>query len=283
MRLDNLITPTRVELASRCYRRHVLTDIMEKGLYKSAAASFGNVIHAGVAEYWRSLDISLMLKAVTDEYTKYQNDMNDKHSLPLALSMMEQYAEKAVKAGVYNDIYQTVMIEERMEYKIDGLKFSFQLDRLLSWENTQLVLVDAKTASRLDARWRSQWPLSLQMRLYKRAIEDMFDMPVDIVIEGLEKKLPLKIEYYPCPDWDKDQLDEAVEQAKRIYAKDEALLSVYFNNGEDEFIEAALRSEFNYGDCHAYNFDCPFLPLCGASPSHRKGMLMDYIDVVGEY
>jgi hypothetical protein len=286
VRTDGIITPTRVELGTRCYRRHVLTDMLEKGKYKSAAASFGNVLHAGVAEYWKSRDDNKVAAAVSAEYAKVADVMNEKHSLALALTMMEQYGTKAALAGSIGEAdspFQIVLIEERAAFKLDGLDMTFQLDRLLSLNNEELILVDAKSASRLDARWRTQWPLSLQMRLYMKALRTMYDMPVTIIIEGLQKGLPLKIEYYTCPDWSDEELDEAVDAAKRVQAKDRALLDILTLQGEDALVEAAVRSEFNYGDCHSYNTDCSFLELCSIAPNERKGALSDYLDIPSEY
>lgn len=284
MRTDGILTPTRVELGSRCHRRHVITDILEKGLYESAAAKFGNVVHTGTAEWWKSRDLTKVEAAVIAEGKKWEHILDEKHSLALAQTMVEQYTEKASLSGLFGEDLQIVTIEERLPVKVPFGEMTFQLDRLLARDNDRLILVDTKTASRIDQKWRGQWNRSMQMRLYKRLLELTYRMPVDIVIEGLEKKLPLKIEYVLCPDFSAGELDEAFWLAEGIAKKDKEILTLFLEKGEEYGIEAAVgRTEFNYQDCFSYNVPCPFLKLCEAPVEERRGLLGEYLDISADY
>lgn len=290
MRLDGVLTPTRVELGHRCYRRHAISDILEKNLYKAASAAFGNVIHAGAAAHWRGSGIDQVLDAVRQEYLKNANDLNEKHSFELAESMIKHYIENARISGPFIGNYQVVTIEERISTVINGYKISMQLDRALSLDNRRMLIVDTKTAARLDQRWRNGWDMSLQMKLYKLITQTLFDMPVDIVVEGLLKAPKSKIEYYATPDWDFDQLDEAKNQFLAIASADDEVLSSARINFDTEFDLGRLtevivnQTRYNPGDCNSYNVQCPFYRVCSSPPSQRVGLLnAEYIDVPGDY
>lgn len=286
MRTDGVITPTRVELGARCYRRHAVIDVLEKGLAKNPAAVFGNVIHAGAAAHWQGLDVR---QALEDEYERYKHELNDKHSLELALSMFDTYITEARLAGPFDNNYQIVTIEQRLPVLLtdngEQFELTFQLDRLLAQDNQRLLLIDTKSASRLDQNWRGQWDRALQFKLYKRAITKLYDMPVDIIIEGVLKTPKSKIEYYLVPDWDEDTLDEAEWLACQIARRDRHLLDLLTSHGEDVMIEHVLtKTEFNYQDCKSYGAPCPFIKLCDAPPSLRVGILnAEYIDIPAEY
>jgi hypothetical protein len=290
MRTDGVITPTRVELGSRCYRRHAISDVLEKGLYKSPSAGFGNVIHAGAAAHWlrsyRGEQVDPIERA-TAEFRRVEQDMNDKHSLELALAMLDVYQQQASLAGPLSAAdYHIVTIEERLETEIGGYTLSFQLDRLLANNNQErLLLLDTKSAARLDQRWRSGWDRSLQFKLYKAAIQRVYEMPVDIIIEGVLKTPKSKIEYYLVPDWDDSQLDEAISQMCFIAEKDRKLLNILTSTDESTMIEYVLtQTSFNPQDCHSYNTDCPFLKLCDSPLEIRRGLLeSEYITIAGDY
>lgn len=285
MRTDGVITPTRVELASRCHRRHLLSDVAEKGKYKSAAASFGTVIHAGTAEWWRSRREDVVIETATKAWHDVSAVMNDKHSLELTVAMMQRYCQDAKIGGDIAEDFHIVTIEERMPVEFDGVKMNFQLDRLLSIRNERLVLVDTKSAAKIDARWKSQWDRSLQQKLYMAAIRKLYKMPVEVVMEGVEKTPKAKIEYYSCPEWTDAQLDEAVMQARRVQEKDQQYLDLLTLEGETIMLDAMLnRSEFNPEDCYSYNVECPFLPLCNGEPHTRLGTLLgEYADMPGDF
>jgi hypothetical protein len=180
--------------------------------------------------------------------------------------------------------WQTVAVEQRLELPLvmknkEKATLSFQIDRLL-YNNTNghAVIVDTKTAGRLDKRWEAQWERSLQMKLYKAAICRAYDFDpdsVDVVIEGVLKDLPSQIKYLVCPAWSEAMLLEATKQAAMIAQKDYELISA---NGLPKDIslieeEALNETEANYGDCFAYNLSCPFLRCCLAEPKERVGIL----------
>src|SRR5258708_30891932 len=52
LQLPIVVTPTRVELANRCHRRHFLSDILGKARYFSPSLEFGTVMHSAFAAHW---------------------------------------------------------------------------------------------------------------------------------------------------------------------------------------------------------------------------------------
>lgn len=289
MRLDNVITPTRVELGQRCYRRHVIADRLERHSYVSPSAEFGSVIHAGAAAWWRSGDLHAATDAAISEWNKRQASLNEGHSLELAAAIMAYYAGHAALAGPIDDDYRLVSVEERLEVPIGDFTLSFQSDRVLSLNNERLLIVDTKTASRLDKRWRSQWETSVQMKLYQAAAGRLYDMPVSIVVEGVLKAAAPKIEYVVCPEWDAATLLEAEREMLRIARMDEVVTRAC--RVEDGTIDADLLMRrvlinvpFNYGDCYSYNIECPYRRLCTAPPNERVGLLKaEYFEREGDY
>lgn len=287
----------------RCSRRHVLTDVLERGKCKAPSAAFGSVIHAAAATYWSELRsgaasvvaVNAARAAVADSYPLFMNGactIGD-HTMEMAAAMIDTYVQRAEIAGPYTSSgeWQLLLIEERLHIPIGDYVLSFMNDRQaynpqLDWR----VLMDLKTAARMDARWRSTWMMSLQMKLYRYAALEWFDTArTDIVIEGMSKGAKATLAYVPLPDWSGDILAEAVTQWKRVAAADEQIIRMAMDN--DGHIDmaalediAVTQTAVNYHDCTAYGYSCPFMPLCSAEPEYRSGMLRaDYSIVEQEY
>lgn len=285
--LPVVVTPTRVELGLRCYRRHVLADILQRARYFSPSLEFGSVIHAGAAAHWKGADAVV---AVESEWYK-RFEMNPQISrgdltIDMARAMIKKYQESAIMMGPFGlepGDWQFVTVEDRLEVPLaGGGKLSFQTDRVVyNRSNAHLVIIDTKTGARLDKRWERQWETSLQMKLYKAGAAKAYDFEVDqvdVVIEGILKDVPSKIVYVPCPDWSVSTLHEAVDQARHIVALDHAFLT---QNTAPMYDEAAVnKTTLNYMSCFEYGVECPFRRLCTAEPEERVAILRaEYFEI----
>lgn len=308
-RLPVITTPTRIELGQRCHRRHVIADILERGRWYSPSAEFGNVLHSGVGAWWNTGSMVLALEAMQHEWQRrFEKRITEpgKHSFELAVDLLEYYVKEAkLPSNSFVELgpWKPLCIEDRYEADIEGYRMSFQIDRALyNTANDHLVIVDLKTASRADKVWERTWQRSIQMKLYKLAAKQVFKIEhVDIVIEGLEKGTKPRLVEVVCPEWSDDMLDEAKREFVRIAEEDEQLLraasyqrfpSSLASSDPAELVldmdvlmnMALTETSFNYEDCYAYHYECPFLPLCLANPDERVGMLKsDYIEVETDY
>lgn len=302
--LPVVVTPSRVELGLRCYRRHVLSDVLQRARYFSPSLEFGSVIHAGAAEWWRNADLDgrvarvKAVNAVRQEWsTRFdanpqvsQKDL----SIDLAVAMIESYTKLADMRGPFgleDGDWHLLTVEDRLEVPmVGGYRLSFQTDRVAYNETIgHLVVVDTKTAGRLDKRWERQWETSLQMKLYKAAAMKAYDYDiddVDIVVEGVLKDVPSDIKYIPCPEWSVDLLDEAVAQAIHIARLDELTIKGQTDLPRDlAIIEHAAVNDttINYMSCYEYGVECPFRRLCTAEPDERVSILRaEYFEIEEE-
>ena len=294
IQLPVIVTPSRVELGLRCQRRHVLSDIVQVASFYSPSLEFGSVVHAGAASWWNDDGEG---SAMAREWHK-RFEMNPKInrgdlSLEMANAMMNAYREKAMLAGPFDaeGPWQLVSVEDRIELPLstgffeDGTErkfiLSFQTDRVV-WnkETKHLVVVDTKTAGRLDKRWARQWETSLQMKLYKACAVAAYDMEpenVSVVVEGVLKDVPSTIQYEVCPDWSADTLGEAVNQARIVALRDYDLIASSTEGiPRDRHLvvnDALVNTAINYMSCYEYGVECPFRKLCTAEPEERIGIL----------
>lgn len=302
IKLPIVITPTRVELGLRCHRRHVLSDILSRASYYSPSLEFGSVIHAGAGAHWLGTKFQNQKpwrQAIEEEWQKrfVEKDISQESvSLQMANAMMEHYEVNAQLAGPFTEEggYKLVDVEQRFEVPFqlssgESALISFQCDRIVhNSEKDHYVIPDTKTAQRLDARWERQWEMSLQMKLYKALIKQVLGASnVDIVIEGVLKHIPSDIRYYVCPDWSDLQLGEALYAARAVADQDEAILKEGYSHSimdpseryqvvrsKEAVEEMACRYTLpNYGDCFAYNVECPFRRICSADVPERVGIL----------
>lgn len=298
------VTPSRVELGLRCYRRHVLHDVLQRARYFSASLEFGSVIHSGAAQWWRFAHIdgnvarAKAVAAVNMEWDRRfdaRPEISQKDvSRELAVAMMTTYTKLAEMRGPFgmeDGEWQFVTVEDRLEVPLfGGYKLSFQTDRVVYNQTTgHLVIVDTKTAGRMDKRWERQWETSLQMKLYKAAAAKAYDFDpdnVDVVIEGVLKDVPSDIRYIPCPDWSQAILDEAIQQAIYVAKRDEMLIASEAKLPRDvSVIEdlAVNKTTVNYMSCYEYGIECPFRRLCTAEPEERVAILhAEYFEIPEE-
>lgn len=292
--LPVVITPTRAESGARCHRRHFLGDVINKSLYSSPSLEFGSLLHAGVGAHWLGKDwVSVIRKEWHDRF-ETTTVSQESVSLDMGMSMMEYYVNNAGLAGPFNDSaddWKLVDVEQRFRIAIADAELSFQMDRVLySKSQDWLVVGDLKSAARLDARWERQWETSLQMKLYKLGVKEVFQHTgkLDVFIEGLYKNVPSKIRYYVCPDWSKDTLGEAAFNAVHIADLDKGIIEQC--RREDGTYDVALAEELgvrytpvNYNDCYSYGVECPFRRVCTADVEERVGILRgEYTEKVEE-
>src|SRR6266576_906804 len=182
--LPIIVTPSRVELGLRCYRRHVLSDVLQRVRYKSPSLEFGTIGHVGANTWWLTGDVNKAQLAMASEFSRRLPSPTPDLTIELAQAMLRHYIENATLAGPFMQepgSWQLVTVEDRLEVPIKlpsgiAAKLSFQSDRVV-WNSTtgHLVIVDTKTAGRLDKKWTRQWETSLQMKLYKAGAAKAYD------------------------------------------------------------------------------------------------------------
>lgn len=298
------VTPSRVELGHRCYRRHAIADQLKRVRYFSPSLEFGSIIHAGAAAWWssESSDGNIARQEAKDavrmewgkRFESGTGAVPGDLTLDTAIGMIDYYTKNAELSGAFSlepGEWQLVAAEERLEIPLGkGMVLSFQNDRIV-WNKQMghLVVVDTKTASRVDYRWKRQWETTDQMKLYKKGVSVAFDIDpekVDIVIEGLVKKVPSALEYVVCPPWEIGLLDEAWRQAVSIAERDRALMfdhDMPRDVGKVEY-DALVLTDHNYQCCFEYGVECPYRRLCLADPDERVSLLHgEYFTIEGEY
>lgn len=295
-------SPSRTETASRCHRRHFVADVLclKPRKREEMHLAFGTVIHAAAAEWWRTGDQLKTMTALTNAWSEHREYLdNTKLSFDLAMGMMTGYCGQAqltpagtaydadsppnLRAGKIVSIEQRIVLDLGLEARL-----AFQLDRLT--DDDGFVLTDTKTAGRFDKHWFEQWARSLQQKLYRVAIREHYNRPVERhYIEGVLKKLPTQIEYVPLPVWSDAELAEAVRQFKTICQKDARLVARAMKVGGEidvnELFDLAVNwTEFNPHDCDSYGVKCPVYDVCQADPDDRVGMLLaDFEHVPPDY
>jgi len=295
VRLPVVGSPSRTETACRCYRRHYLQDVIQYELYRSPALSFGTVMHEGVGVFWQMggpqaglMSYAAGLEAMTDEWKRLLPD-GAKHTLESATKMYEAYTANAVLAGPFPGDYTPFLIEKRNELEFGGRILSYKVDRAVeNQDDGSLVILDLKTASKINDKWHGNFNRTLQMKLYKYAMMFQYERDVQVCIEGLSKDPRPKFEYHICPQWDHDTLLEAFHEWERHAIMDEEFIQMAFDRSTEEGREVwdcaeeigVLDTPFNYGDCYSYFIECPFYRLCTAPPSMRHLLLKaDYTRV----
>jgi hypothetical protein len=100
IKLPNVLSPSRTELAARCYRRHLLSDVAGRVKGKSPSAAFGTVMHGGVGNWWQFGDPTMALEETQKLWDEYEAQMNVKHSRELATNMINWYIQNVSLAGM---------------------------------------------------------------------------------------------------------------------------------------------------------------------------------------
>jgi len=304
LQLPVRLSPTRAELSGRCFRRHLLADILRRFKYKSASALFGTYTHAGTAAWWRYSVLeavslpqaydNMMAAALEPEGGWKIDDDDKKHGKDTLRAMLDKYAVSAKLAGELPGRWEIVQLEERGWLDVAaGRQMPYQMDRLIqSLDDPDVrAVVDTKTSARPDQRWRDSMSRSIQQRLYRHANEHHLGRPVaHTIIEGLPKngKDLSPVYHWASLGWTPAYVQEAVDfwhfcaenledfilEVREIAGEsvdDSDLLYMTALSG------AVLHPSFNTQDCLAYNFPCPYMTMCDTDPGDRLGLaLSDY-------
>lgn len=306
--LPVVLTPTRVELGQRCYRRHAIQDVLERDKNKNTAAAFGNVIHAGDGAWWDALEfggkdaraaIELSNAALEAEWKKQGLEGKDeRYTIDKGFVMLNAYRSQAARVGPYTGMtdWGILTVEDRVKLPIRNeaeeivFYLSFQIDRAYKSGLNKIVVLDIKTVTRPDARWKATWYNSVQMKLYSYAARIVYGVDdIEFVIEGLDKNAKPKLHIVMLPQWNTAVLEEAYREFSRIALQDEAMIRQALDadgNLDIEKLEefALVQTGFNRQDCYAYNMPCAFLPLCDAEPEYRRGILhAEYKELEADY
>ena len=288
-------SPSRTEIAARCHRRHFVSNIAcyQPRWGKAASLAFGTVMHAGVAEWWRTHDAAQADVALRQEWFNetLTLDAQQKLTIELASAMLASYCADAGPAGEADDNgeWVSVAIEERVVLELSPLaRLSFQLDRLMRNRLTdEHALVDTKTRSswRRDL-WQAQWGLSLQQKLYQYGVAKHYGITLDHhYIEGVLKSLPSEITYVQLPIWGESELAEIVDQFVSYCQRDAKLVARATLPGDtidlDKLITLAItQTDHNPHDCRSYNVPCPMLDVCKAPHADRLGLFLQGFEYV---
>jgi PD-(D/E)XK nuclease superfamily protein len=285
-------TPSRTELSARCHRRHFVGDVLclRKKDRDECHVSVGTVVHAGAAKWWSTGSVDTAMFAAREEYAALEQWMTIPEYTPefVCEHLIRRYTEQASIAGIFEpEGWEILSIEERIVLPLGPeATISFQLDRLVQDEERRLVLVDTKTTSRIDKRWKSQWLLNLQQKLYSYSVREVYGRPLAAhFIEGLEKSPKATLEYVPLPLWSDGELQEAASLFRRLVQRDAALVAEAMGVGGvvdlDRLFELAVTvTDFNPHDCFSYGRECELFKICTAPVEERVGLLKDEFEWV---
>ena len=253
------------------------------------------------AEWWRYSTTDLADQVARDaaevilleSYEKYPALASDKkHTFDLAIFMLRYYMDEAPLAGGFwaagQAGWEPIAIEERIIIDIGDMKLSFQLDRLVRLPSHDLtVLVDLKTAGRMNKNWERNWPLSLQQKLYRWAVREHYSLDLSgHYIEGLLKDVPCDLKYVELPDWSDAELTEAVDLFRTLWSRDEDLIwgSIDEETGAVDVARLTHRglteTTTNPFDCFSYYTQCPMYDICQAPPDQRVALLEESFEWV---
>lgn len=300
----NRLSPTRTELAARCYRRHVLSDLLHltNPDQPSPSLGFGTAIHRGVASFWRELTdddgqpdgdrmaaLTYAKDVIDDQWVALAGDSY--MTLDLALLLMDEYAKNARLAGNLPGSWRLVELEQRREIALGESVISYEVDRLLQeGETGALAIFDTKTASKLSPLWRRGMEESIQQRIYHSVESQRLGQPIEyLCIEGVQKKVtPGQIEYVDANLlWTPEFVLEARELLEHYARRDLDLIDML--QAEDpehrweEMLDLALTDPeavpFNYMDCESYYSKCDYYEICHSCPTDRPGLVVSELEL----
>ena len=291
--LPVVMSPTRVELGARCYRRLLLEDVLRLSAYKSPSALFGDRMHAGTDAWWQNAGL-----AGPERYLAARNailtDWNvpdggrKPHTQELAGEMLDAYVKGARLAGDMPGEWRLVSGEQRLTQALsDDVVMAYKVDRLVGDKEGRLAILDTKTSARPDARWEAGMKRSVQQRCYKALEQERLGREIEFgLIEGLPKNGNLAPKYvWASLGWTDEYVEEALTLARAVGEKVvEFVLHVHAGLPRGASWEDLRRRalehaggipDFNYQDCQSYGMPCPYMETCDAHPDDRLGLLQD--------
>lgn len=295
------ITPSRVGEAAKCHRAHFVRNVLclEPLGEVPAALTFGTSLHAAAAAKWRGLGGAVMRAAALATF-QADGGGDDRHTAALLEQLVTQYDMTALPIGPHwsGDLAGTTVralaVEERITLDLGPLAtLSFQLDRLMQVDLPGLPsvvgLVDTKSASRCDQRWRRQWALDLQQRLYQAAVRRQYGVPLDVhVVEGVEKFGTGSITYVPIDLYDDSTLDEAIAHAIRLVQRDAKIVAqAQRDDGtvdmDDLLWRAVIQTDISPTHCFDWGRTCALYDACRGPAAGRERFLQTFVHVTPTY
>lgn len=296
------LSPTRSELSGRCFRRHLLSDILRRLSFKSPSAIYGGILHKGAASWWtvnyleegdRTRAVAETLACLDDpawaNIGPRADGSPDKHTKDQMRTTLEAYMASAKVAGDLPGEWRLVSVETRGWFPVsESRMMPYQMDRLLEKvdEPETRAVIDTKSSYRIDQDWRNSMSRSIQQRLYHWANGVHLGHPIaHLFVEGISKwtKDRTPVYHWASLGWDRSYIMEAVDFWNRCVDRLEDFQADVDEYGPfpsaDEHYLAALavavaHPEFNYQDCHSYHFPCPYLTLCDTSVGDRLGLAL---------
>lgn len=299
LRLPVIVTPTRVELGARCYRRHVLSDLLQlkpKGSKMDGNLVFGQLYHLGTDIFWQNVcdangypngdrlqayrAMWAIVAAAWDKQWPYValTDRTSYMSKELLQSLLQEYAKNARLAGDLPGNWRLVNSETRFgTMPLADSELHYKVDRVVANDDGETAIVDTKTANGLGPQWVRSQELSLQQRMYAALEARRLGHVGYVLIEGVAKKGQVGlIEYvWLNQTWDDQFIDESMLLAQQIISKDKRFVTKVDGNrglALSTALTMAHEVPFNLMDCRSYFRDCEYEPLCSSNPIMRVGL-----------
>ncbi len=313
IRLPVVLSPSRTETSAACHRKHFGSDVIDRHMGKKHGAEFGTAIHFGIGSYYESCNddgrdgsINTAAECATKAWIRERPE-GDNNSHSMLAEIMGWYLPRASNGSLLapealpGDGWALAvcqdrrMVERRIVIAVEGHELSFQIDRLLVNKQNDYAIVDTKTAAKVDNKWRTQWPTSVQQRLYTWGMKEWMKRNgirfnnFYSCIEGIHKALPIRITSILLPQWTDSELDEAKRLWKANADKDLAVINEGIRRAVEAYGEgfspdqlrecvediAFTHTEFNFADCWRYG-KCAYWDICRAPPEARGSMIKEF-------
>lgn len=154
------------------------------------ALHFGSCIHAGVAEFYRTIGSPLpqrkaaTMAAAAEAWGTFPHDPREPRNVDSMIYILNRYCD-----AYYRDLAEFLpgSIEATAWVQMpNGTMLGGQIDRVEVHPNGGLYLVDTKTTSaRLTEWYFKQWDNSLQMSLYWYILEQLYGDCTQLTIDAI--------------------------------------------------------------------------------------------------
>lgn len=294
-------TPSRTEQGIRCHRKHFVGDnlCLQPRQRDEASMSWGTVVHAGAAEWWRTGVLAAALAAADASWTEYQRWLEPRSELSreMTAAVVQGYTEQALLGAGHWAAklpgWEPFAVEQRVVVELDPrARISFQMDHGAKHaQSGSTVLVDTKTHGRQSGYfrrdWERKWQFHPQQMIYQWVLRTQYGVEGDLehYIEGVARDVPTKVSYLRLPTYPMDVLAEAKEQLVRICQKDAEIVArateVDGTVDGDKLLHLALtETEYNPAECFAYGQQCGLYDVCTAPTAQRAGLVKDRFEYV---
>lgn len=297
-------SPSRTELASRCHRRHLLSDHLRRSRTLSPHLYFGGRIHDGVYTWWQELEVkgtsaaAAYQAALEAALSGWAGPQGSYMTEDLARQIMVAYTEGAQLSAGLPGRWQLVEAERRAKVAYGPYHLSFQTDRLLESldEPGLYAVVDTKTTGWTWPKWRDAMSRSLQQKLYQMALRRLYGYDVKhTVCEGIGKRSHRGMKqgeivyHWASLGWTESMLEEAWQRWVSVMEQDSAWVAASYERAGlsgvrspselSDAERAALytaaaeialtEAAYNPHDCESFGQTCEYAQLCDNAPEDR--------------